>query len=194
LPLGSLDKAATRAHALRLGLPVHDKPESQDICFVEGGDYREVLARIRPQADTPGEVVSTGGAPLGTHRGIVRYTVGQRAGVPPSADGPRYVARIDAERNTIVVGRQDELLSSVVHAQARNLIRPERFNGESPVLAMIRYRCVPAPARVRLEGAEGMVLRFETAVRAVAPGQLVALFDPGGQEVLGAGTIARAVA
>ena len=192
LPLGDLDKDATRAHARRLGLPVHDNVESQDICFVEGGDYREVLARIRPQIDRPGEVLSTAGAALGTHRGIARYTVGQRSGIPASADGPRYVARIDAERNTIVVGREDELASSVVEAGARNLIRPERFDGQTPVMATIRYRSQPAAAVVRLLDRDGIELRFAQPQRAVAPGQLVAIFDEEAREVLGAGTIARA--
>ncbi|HKE37215.1 MAG TPA: tRNA 2-thiouridine(34) synthase MnmA [Candidatus Baltobacteraceae bacterium] len=194
LPLGEFDKAATREHARRMGLPVHDKPESQDICFVEGGDYREVLARIRPQIDRPGDVLTTGGASAGSHSGIARYTVGQRAGVPASADGPRYVTRIDAASNTIVVGREDELSSSVVEADARNLIRPERFAGDTAVRAMIRYRSQPASAVVRLLGADGIELRFDRPQRAVAPGQLVALFDNDGHEVLGAATILRAVA
>src|SRR5215469_2439515 len=72
LPLGEFDKAATREHARRMGLPVHDKPESQDICFVEGGDYREVLARMRPEIDRPGDVVSSDGTSVGTHAGIAR--------------------------------------------------------------------------------------------------------------------------
>jgi len=194
LPLADFDKASTREHARRMGLPVHDKPESQDICFVEGGDYREVLERIRPNVDRPGDVLSTGGAFVGSHRGIARYTVGQRAGVPPSVDGPRYVARIDAERNAIVVGREDELSSSVVEARARNLIRPERFERSTPMLAMTRYRARPAEATVRLLGGDGIALRFDRPQRAVAPGQLVALIDNDGQEVLGAGTITRAVA
>ena len=79
LPLGALDKPATRAHASRLGLPVHDKTESQDICFVEGGDYRDVVERLRPGINRPGNVVTTGGERIGAHPGIARYTVGQRA-------------------------------------------------------------------------------------------------------------------
>ena len=111
LPLGELDKAETRAHARRLGLPVHDKPESQDICFVEGGDYRDVVQRLRPRSTAAGDVVATTGEQVGTHAGIARLHVGQRAGLPPRSDGPRYVTRIDANTNTLVVGREDELLS-----------------------------------------------------------------------------------
>ena len=80
LPLGDLDKEATRAHAVRLGLPVAAKAESQDICFVEGGDYRDVLARGAPQAMTAGDIRATGGELVGRHAGIANFTVGQRRG------------------------------------------------------------------------------------------------------------------
>lgn len=193
LPLGALDKPATREHARRLGLPVHDKTESQDICFVEGGDYRDVVERIRPGLRRPGEIVATSGERIGSHDGIARYTVGQRAGLPPASDGARYVTRIDSDTNTIVVGREDELLSSRLQAGSLNLIRPERFErGEIRVLAMVRYRAKPAPAIARANADETLELQFDDPQRAVTPGQLVALLDPGGDEVLGAATIARA--
>ncbi|MBV8155516.1 MAG: tRNA 2-thiouridine(34) synthase MnmA [Candidatus Eremiobacteraeota bacterium] len=193
LPLGDGDKAATRAHARRLGLPVHDKPESQDICFVEGGDYRDVLARIRPDVDRPGEFVAPDGSVVGEHSGIARYTVGQRAGLPASANGAHYVTRIDAATNTIVIGREAELESTIVEARARNLIRPERFGDCSRLLAMVRYRSVPAAATAFLAGDDALRLQFDEPQRAVAPGQLLALFDTGGDEVLGAATIERAL-
>ncbi len=190
LPLGELDKVATRAHALRLGLPVHDKAESQDICFVEGGDYRDVLERMLPGINRPGEVVAGGGESVGTHGGIARYTIGQRAGVPAHEDGPRYVTRIDAATNTVVVGREDELFSSTLLAGERNLIRPERFaGGDTEVLAMVRYRATPARAVATVAGDDALTLRFERPQRAIAPGQLVALLDLDGSEVLGAATI-----
>jgi tRNA-specific 2-thiouridylase len=189
LPLGDLDKAATREHARRLGIPIHDKAESQDICFVEGGDYREVLERARPGINQPGAVVTASGAKAGEHRGIANYTIGQRAAVPAGNDGPRYVTRIDAATNTIVIGREEELMATHLSADEVNLIRPERFaGGEADVLAMIRYRSAPAPARARIDG-ERLVLEFEQGQRAIAPGQLVALFDGDGDEVLGAATI-----
>jgi len=190
LPLGELDKAATRAHALRLGLPVHDKTESQDVCFVEGGDYRDVLARLRPGINRVGAVVTAGGERLGEHAGIANYTIGQRTLVPAGTDGPRYVTRIDAETNTIVVGREDELLARELQAEELNLIRPERFSGgQTPVRAMIRYRTAPAPALAAVEPDGSLRLRFESPQRAIAPGQLVALLDPESDEVLGAATI-----
>jgi tRNA-specific 2-thiouridylase len=189
LPLGELDKAATREHARRLGLAVHDKTESQDICFVEGGDYRDVLARVRPGVRSEGEIVTTAGEIVGRHAGVANFTVGQRSGLPATADGPRYVTRIDAASNTIVIGREDELHSNGLLADEVNLIRPERFvEARTPVLAMVRYRATPAPAFASVRG-DALELEFEESLRAVSPGQLVALFDRDGEEVLGAATI-----
>ena len=190
LPLGELDKTATRAHAERLGLLVADKTESQDICFVEGGDYREILARVAPAAMTPGEIRNAGGELVGAHAGIANYTVGQRRGLPANiGEGPRYVTRIDPSTNTIVVGREDELGAYELIADEVNLIRPERFaGGAARVLAMTRYRHPPALARVTLRD-DTITVRFDAVHQAIAPGQLVALFDEGGDEVLGAATI-----
>jgi tRNA-uridine 2-sulfurtransferase len=190
LPLGDFDKATTRAHARRLGLPVHDKTESQDICFVEGGDYRDVVGRLRPEGAPSGAIVATNGEVLGEHDGVVNYTIGQRARLPASSDGPRYVTRIDTATNTIVIGREDELLSHELVADELNLIRPERFEGgEVPVRAMIRYRATPAPAVASVSPKGLLRLRFDDPQRAVSAGQLVALIDPDSDEILGAATI-----
>jgi tRNA-specific 2-thiouridylase len=190
LPLGDFDKATTREHARRLGLPVHDKTESQDICFVEGGDYRDVVGRLRPEGAASGTVVATNGEVLGEHDGVVNYTIGQRARLPASSDGPRYVTRIDTATNTIVIGREDELLSYDLVADEVNLIRPDRFEGSDvAVRAMIRYRATPTPA-VASVSPEGLLqLRFNDPQRAVSAGQLVALLDPDSDEILGAATI-----
>ena len=195
LPLGELDKAATRDHARRLGLPVHDKTESQDICFVEGGDYRDVLMRVRPELEQEGEVVTAAGEVVGRHRGVANFTIGQRQGLPAASDGPRYVTRIDPATNRIVIGREEELLAGGLIAGEVNVIRPERFSrsAETGVLAMVRYRAKPAPARARLLDDGRLEVRFDEAQRAVSPGQLVALFDPRDEEVLGAATISEAL-
>ena len=189
LPVGRMSKAETREHAARLGLPVAEKTESQDICFVEGGDYREILARLAPETARPGAVVTTSGERAGTHPGIGGYTVGQRRGLP-AGDGPRYVTRIDATTNTIVIGRDDELGADGLIADEVNLIRPERFTaGRAHVLAMTRYRAKPVPAHAMLDQDATLRLDFDTPHRAVTPGQLVALFDRDGVEVIGAATI-----
>jgi tRNA-specific 2-thiouridylase len=188
LPLGEFDKAMTRAHARRLGLPVHDKRESQDICFVEGGDYGDVLERYRPGINRAGEFADASGARVGSHDGVARYTVGQRAAISGLPE-PRYVTQIYAATATIVIGREEELLSDGLVADRLNLIRPERFGADgTPVRAMIRYRATPVSARATVMG-DRLALRFAKPQRAVAPGQLVALLDEDGEEVLGAATI-----
>ncbi|MDE2571943.1 MAG: tRNA 2-thiouridine(34) synthase MnmA [bacterium] len=190
LPLGDHEKSHTRELAARFGMPVHDKPESQDICFVEGGDYRDIVRELRPQAQVPGAIVSSGGERLGDHDGVLSYTVGQRRRLPANAggDGPWYVTRIDPATNTVVVGREDELAASGLEADAVNLIRtlPKR------VLAMPRYRAQLAPAEAALIDGR-LRLRFDQPLRAITPGQLVVIYAEDGQEVLGGATIARAL-
>ncbi len=193
LPLGGFDKTTTRAHARRLGLPVHDKPESQDICFTEGGDYREIVARERPQAARPGRIVTTSGRDVGEHAGIMQYTVGQRAKLPASASGPRYVIRIDAATNTVVIGDAADLDAIGLIADGMNLIRPDRFARDAtPVRAMIRYHAQPVPATARIDGTL-LTLHFDAPVRAVTPGQIVALLAAESDEVLAGAVIRSAV-
>ena len=191
LPLGALNKTDTRAHAERLGLSVAAKRESQDICFVEGGDYRDILAQVAPGASAAGEIRTVAGELVGAHAGIANYTVGQRRGLPANASpGPSYVTRIDPATNTVVIGRADELAAYELIADEVNLIRPERFaSGATPVLAMTRYRQTPVSAQATLAADGTLHVRFERPHAAIAPGQLVALFDTAGDEVLGAGTI-----
>jgi|SRR5579884_615714 len=192
LPLGALTKAETRAHAARLGLPVAEKTESQDICFVEGGDYREILARLAPETAREGAVVTAAGERVGTHAGIGGYTVGQRRGLPAASE-PRYVTRIDAATNTIVIGREEELAVDALIADETNLIRPDRFaRGRARVLAMTRYRARPAGALATIRDDGTLHVAFDEPHRAATPGQLVALLDPAGDEVLGAATIRSA--
>jgi len=192
MPLGDLRKVETRAEAGRFGLPVRDKPESQDICFVEGGDYRDVLSEAGVVDEPDGAFVTASGANVGGHAGISQYTVGQRHGLPamPTNDGPRYVTRIDPTTNTIVIGREDELFSASLEANEVNLIRPELFGAPLQLRAMTRYRAPFNRALATYDAARGTLrLEFATPERAVAPGQLVALYALDHDEVLGAGTI-----
>jgi tRNA-specific 2-thiouridylase len=192
LPLGDSTKIETRKQARRLGLSVAAKPDSQDICFVEGGDYRALLDGERTQ---PGAVVTTGGEPVGTHGGITHFTVGQRRGLPATHfnDGPRYVTRLDPRTNTVVIGREDELLAFGLTARDLNLIRPERFAGPLRLRAMTRYRSPLNVATATLEPESGSLrLAFEEPERAIAPGQLVAMYELDSGEVLGAATIVEA--
>lgn len=193
LPIGDRSKEQTRAHAQRLGLSVARKPESQDICFVEGGDYRDILARAAPASEAAGDIVTVAGERVGGHAGISQFTVGQRRGLPATHfnDGPRYVTRIDPATNTIVIGREDELGSHALIATSVNLIRAERF-AQAPVRvrAMTRYRAPFNIASATFDRErDELHLRFEAPERAVAPGQLVALYDEHTNEVLAAATI-----
>jgi tRNA-specific 2-thiouridylase len=195
LPLGGQTKDETRAHARRLGLPVHAKTDSQDICFVEGGDYRAVLERAAPAPERPGEIVTTGGTRVGLHAGIAGFTVGQRRGLPATHfnDGPRYVTRIDPLSDTIVIGREDELDASELFGDELNLIRPERFGAPLRVRAMTRYRAPLGAGTATADPARGELhLQFDRPERAVAPGQLVALYDIQTDEVLGSARIRAA--
>jgi tRNA-specific 2-thiouridylase len=192
LPLGELTKAETRGHAVRLGLPVHAKVDSQDICFVEGGDYRELLATAGSPLREPGEVVTTAGELVGSHTGVAGYTVGQRRGLPATHfnDGPRYVTSIDPVSNTIVIGRSGELDLFGLVADELNLIRPERFLGPVRVRAMTRYRAPLNVAVATIDGPSGALeLAFEHPERAIAAGQLAVLYDLESDEVLGSATI-----
>ena len=198
LPLGELTKDETRGHAVRLGLSVAQKPDSQDICFVEGGDYRDVLADVDDGAtEALGAIVTTSGERVGEHTGISHFTVGQRRGLPATHynDGPRYVTRIDTRTNTIVIGREDELGAYGLIADRTNLVRPEHFrHGQIRVRAMTRYRAPLAPAIASIDAETGdLHLRFDAAERAIAPGQLVALYATQNDEVLAAATIREAV-
>jgi tRNA-specific 2-thiouridylase len=189
LPLGTFTKDETRAHAARLGLTVATKTESQDICFVEGGDYRDVLAALAPETARPGAVVTTAGETVGDHAGIGGYTLGQRRRLPAGPQA-RYVTRIDAATNTIVIGGLAELASTSLVAEDVNLIRPERFaNGPVEVLAMTRYRAQPAHASATVAADGTLRVRFVQPQLAVTPGQLVAILDPAGEEVLAGATI-----
>jgi tRNA-specific 2-thiouridylase len=195
LPLGSLEKPTTRAHAARMGLPIHDKPESLDICFVEGEEYHKLLASYDATPEPRGSILTTTGEEIGAHEGISHFTVGQRRGLPATNfnDGPRYVTRIDPSTNIIVIGREEELASFGLIADETALLRPERFaNGPLRVRAMTRYRAPFNIAQVSI-GADGALrLSFEQPERAVTPGQLVALYDIEEDEVLGSATIREA--
>src|SRR5690606_8845234 len=130
-PLGGLaSKAETRALAARYGLPVKDKPDSQDICFVPNGDYAAVIEKLRPGAAEPGEIVHLDGRVLGRHEGVIRYTVGQRRGLGIGGEAePLFVVRLDAEARRVVVGPREALASRSVR------VREVNWLGDAPIEA-----------------------------------------------------------
>ena len=194
-PLGGLPKQETRAIAERLGLAVAAKPDSQDICFVPSGRYADLVARLRPGAVEPGEIVHVDGRVLGRHAGIIGYTVGQRRGlglVDAAHPGePLYVVRLDAGARSVVVGPRSALAETRVLLREVNwLIDPPGPDGlEAEV--KLRSMSVPAPARVFAAG-EGAEVALMAPQLGVAPGQACVFYD--GDRVLGGGWITRGTA
>jgi tRNA-specific 2-thiouridylase len=188
-PLGHLDKDAVRAMARELDLPVAEKPESMDLCFVaEGEDYRGFLDRHGLRRDSrPGDLIDLGGRVLGRHDGIEDFTVGQRRGLGISSDRRLYVVNIDDRSNRVVVGGENDLLRDrCVVARAR-WIPFERPGGELRASVRIRSTHPGAPARIRDLGGRRAEIRFDEPQSAVTPGQAAVAYD--GDLVLGGGWI-----
>jgi tRNA-specific 2-thiouridylase len=186
MPVGQLTKARVRELARGAGLHVAERPESQDACFVPGGDVEQFLRERAPGATKPGPILDMNGRALGEHRGIGLYTVGQRSGLGLSRSKPGYVVRIDASRNEIVVGDEEDLHSDSLVADEFNWVAGSAPCGEFRALAKIRYASPPAACTVRLHDGGARVV-FDEPQRAIAPGQAVVLYD--GDVVLGGGTI-----
>jgi tRNA-specific 2-thiouridylase len=188
-PLGELTKDEVRAHAREAGLPVAEKLESQEICFVPRGDYREVVRSRRPDAFVPGDIVDSAGAVLGRHEGVGAFTVGQRKGLGLAVPEPLYVLRIEPATARVVVGPRSEL--GVREAMVENVvwtaIQPPRepFKTE----AMLRYRSNPVPATVHPEGDACARLAFDEPAWPVTPGQAAVFYSA--DRVLGGGTLER---
>jgi tRNA-uridine 2-sulfurtransferase len=187
-PLGGLAKAETRAVARDLALPVAAKPDSQDICFVPRGSYADIVARMRPEAAEPGDIVDAEGRVLGRHAGIARYTVGQRKGLGIGSGEPLYVLRIEAAARRIVVGPPGALAQTRVPLAALNWLGPPLAAGARvPVGAKLRSTQPPVPATLDGDRCE---LLLDAPNGPVAPGQAAALYS--GERLLGGGWIGRA--
>lgn len=183
LPIGDMTKHEVRARAAEWGFRTAGKPESQDICFVGKGDYRDFLADTFADLGTPGPMVDADGTEIGTHRGLAHYTVGQRKGLGVAVGEPRYVTGVDGATNTITIGTRRDLEVGAVTLSDVSFI-----DGNPPEVAnvevKVRYRSTPA--RARLEDG-GRTVVFEDPVTSVAPGQAAVFYR--GDQVLGGGTI-----
>jgi len=188
-PLGDLTKEEVRGHARRFGLAVHDKPESQDICFVPDRDYARVVTAKRPDAMRPGEVRHVDGRLLGSHEGLAHFTIGQRRGLRIAMGEPIYVTRLDAATDTVYVGPKDAVESPSAHANNMSWLAPLP-SGPIRVHAQIRYNHTAAPAVAAVTGVDTVRVDFDTPQTAVTPGQALVLFD--GDTVLGGGWIENA--
>jgi len=192
-PLGRLTKAQVRAYARELGLVTADKPESQEICFVPTGDYRDLLRRrleTRHPALQPGPIVRRDGTVVGRHQGYAAFTVGQRRGLPGGSAEPLYVLEIRAATREVVVGTAEECFSHAVRVEELNWLTEPPAEGET-VSVQIRHRAPDVAATVEAASDEGLTLRFAEPQRAVTPGQSAVFFR--GSRVLGGGRIAAAL-
>jgi tRNA-uridine 2-sulfurtransferase len=191
-PLGGLGKIETRALARRFDLPVADKPDSQDICFVPQGSYARLVEKLRPEAGEPGDIVDLAGRVLGRHRGIARFTVGQRRGLGLPASEPLYVLRLDPEERRVVVGPRTALAQTRISLGEINWLGGFPAPGVS-VMAKLRSTQPPVPATLYLATeTKDAELILAAPSGAVAPGQAAVLYD--GERVLGGGWIRRQAA
>ena len=187
-PVGDYPKTEIRRLALEMSLPLHDKPDSAEICFVPGNDYRAFLAERLPQR--PGDIVDREGAVVGAHDGVAGYTIGQRKGIG-AFGGKRFVTEIDPEFNVITIGGEEDLLAQRLWTETPSWVDGRPPADEFDAMVKVRYKSPPAAARVRL--ADGSLdIEFERPLRAVTPGQAAVLYD--GDRVIGGATIARAAA
>lgn len=186
-PLGCMQKAEVRALAQSLGFVNAKKRESQDICFVPDGDYAGFIERHLGRTFPAGDFVTRDGSVLGTHRGIIRYTIGQRRGLGLALPAPLYVCEKDLEKNRVVLCPNEELFTNTLTARDINLITVERLDRPMRVMAKLRYQQPAQPATVEQTDETHFFLRFDEGQRAVTRGQAVVLYD--GDYVVGGGTI-----
>jgi tRNA-uridine 2-sulfurtransferase len=197
-PLGEMQKDQVRAIARARGLPVADKPDSQEICFVPTGNYSKFIeAYLAEQGkkldDQAGELVTTDGRVIGEHKGLYHYTVGQRKGLGVAVGEPLYVIALDRAQNRVVLGRDEELLHRRATVREVNWIRPISEGETFEARVKIRNKHVAAPARLIARGADEALVEFAEPQRAVTPGQAAVFYSPDAdQEVFGGGWIARA--
>lgn len=187
MPVGDYEKPQIRAIAERIGLPVADKPDSMEICFVPDQDYAGFIRRNSRREIPEGNFVTSDGTVVGRHKGIIHYTIGQRKGLGLSMGRPVFVTAIRPETNEVVVGDGDEVFTDRLRCSQLNFMSVPDIPDEMAVTARIRYNHRGAPAVVRRTGPDEAEVIFERPVRAVTPGQAVVFYD--GEYVAGGGTI-----
>ncbi|MBQ3379993.1 MAG: tRNA 2-thiouridine(34) synthase MnmA [Clostridia bacterium] len=186
-PLGAMTKAQIRKIAEKNGFVNAKKHDSQDICFVPDGKYADFIERYTGRTYPEGDFIDISGHVLGRHKGIIRYTVGQRKGLGLSMPEPVYVSKIDPLDNTVTLSKNSELFSNVLIAKNINLIPVKEITSPIRLTAKVRYRHPESPALVTQLDRDVIRVEFETPQRAVTRGQAVVLYD--GDVVFGGGTI-----
>jgi tRNA-specific 2-thiouridylase len=191
-PLGDFRKEKTRQEAERFGLTVANKPDSQDICFVPNGNYASIISKLRPGAIDPGPIRHIDGRELGTHRGIIHYTLGQRRGLGIGSTDPLYVVRIDPDHNVVYVGPEEALQHHRFVIKDMNWLGDPLVEG-TPLEATVRIRSAHpgAMATVRSIDATHAEVTLFSGERAITPGQACVIYE--GSRVLGGGWITRKI-
>ncbi|MGH1459639.1 MAG: tRNA 2-thiouridine(34) synthase MnmA [Paracoccaceae bacterium] len=194
-PLGHLpSKDATRALAAKYGLAVADKPDSQDICFVPNGNYASVIEKLRPGAAEAGDIVDTDGNILGTHNGVIHYTIGQRRGlgIGGLAD-PLYVVRLDVDKKHVIVGPKELLSTRTIPVREINWIGEGNLMDmkEREITVRVRSTRPPRPAILRPISATEAEVELLTPEEGVSPGQACVFYDPDSPRIFGGGWIWR---
>ena len=192
-PLGHLaSKAETRALAAKHGLPVADKPDSQDICFVPNGNYAAVIEKLRPGAAEPGEIVDVDGTVLGQHEGVIHYTIGQRRGLGIGGlSDPLYVVKLDVDARQVIVGPKAMLSTRTIPVREVNWLGDGRFEdlSEREVSVKVRSTRPPREAILRPLSATTAEVELLTPEEGVSPGQACVFYETEGTRILGGGWI-----
>src|SRR5438270_3766266 len=181
-PLGGMTKPEVRDLARRHGLALAEKPDSQEICFVPGGDYKNFLDAYLAERgdalpDTSGELVTTDGNVIGEHQGIHHFTVGQRKGLGVATGSPLYVIQIKGDTRQVVVGNQEDLYRKKMSVKKVNLIAVEDLREPMRVSIKIRHRHEPAPALIEKSGTDEVLVTFDQPQRAITPGQAAVFYE-----------------
>ena len=190
LPIGEMPKSEVRKHAARLGLRTASKPDSQDLCFVGKGDYRDFLRSRFPTAARQGSIVDRSGAVVGSHSGTAGFTVGQRRGLGLSFEEPRYVLDLKPATNTVVIGRKEDLLVDGCTVEDVSFVAG-RPPDNRDVTVKVRYRATPVAARIEPSIDDTWDVRFAEPQGGIAPGQAAVWYA--GKEVVGGGIISAAL-
>jgi tRNA-specific 2-thiouridylase len=190
-PLGEHRKEEVRRRARELGLRVHDKRESQEVCFLEGESYHSFLEQRLKGAIEPGPILDKFGKVLGTHRGITFHTIGQRRGLGLARGVPLYVIGIDREKNAIIVGEEKDIFADTFIVDSLNWIVPPRGESLPPVQVKIRYNHPGADAVLSWTENDEVEVKFNTPQKAITPGQAAVFYD--GDTVLGGGWIKKVI-
>lgn len=187
LPLGELTKREVREIAKKRNLVTASVSESQDLCFIQDGEYRTFLGKYSRSKSTPGKIVSADGKVLGEHQGLENFTIGQRKGIGSGFGIPQYVIRKDIARNELVIGPGEELGTNVIHAVNTNKVSPDPINANKEYQVKIRYKSIPVACRIDEMKDGGMKIALPNLVRDATPGQIAVVYD--GKEVIVSGII-----